>query len=114
MTLKHGKASKVWTMDKISNASFTEVSPFPIILGTMWTSRHLLLQREFDRLVKVCQHDNVKLPTKRQVEKKAAQLDKLANSPMTEVSMTKTDVAATITEVDFRLRLLGSLHGRSS
>lgn len=43
------------------------------------------MQREYDRLVRVCQGDNVKLPTKRQVEKKATQLHKLMESPVTEV-----------------------------
>ena len=44
-----------------------------------------IVQREYDRLVRVCQGDNVKLPTKRQVEKKAAQLHKFMDSPVTEV-----------------------------
>jgi len=67
LNLRHGGASKLWTMDKISNASFTE--------------------REFDRLVKVCQMDGIKLPTKRQIEKKAALLNKLANQPITETEI---------------------------
>ncbi|THH28641.1 hypothetical protein EUX98_g5546 [Antrodiella citrinella] len=71
ITLKHGSAARNWNMDKISNSSFTE--------------------REFDRLVKVCQQDGVKLPTKRQIEKKAAVLNKLASQPITE-----TEIAAMI------------------
>ncbi|KAH8102183.1 plus-3-domain-containing protein [Cristinia sonorae] len=70
--LRHGSAAKCWAMDKISNSSFTE--------------------REFDRLVKVCQHDNIKLPTKRQVEKKAAQLQRLAD-----LNITEAEIASMIT-----------------
>ena len=43
------------------------------------------MQKEFERLQKTCETEKVKLPTKRQMEKKAAQLQKLANQPMTEV-----------------------------
>jgi len=42
-------------------------------------------QREFDRLVIDYEQEHVKLPTKRQIEKKSAQLSKLASQPMTEV-----------------------------
>ena len=42
-------------------------------------------QKEFERLQKTCETEKVKLPTKRQLEKKAAQLQKLGNQPMTEV-----------------------------
>lgn len=43
------------------------------------------MQREYERLVKTCENDKVKLPTKRQLEKKAAQMLKLETQPMTEV-----------------------------
>ena len=43
------------------------------------------VQKEFERLQKACETDKVKLPTKRQIEKKAAHLQKLADQPMTEV-----------------------------
>ncbi|KAI0634196.1 hypothetical protein C8Q77DRAFT_1110366 [Trametes polyzona] len=69
LELKHGESSKRFTMEKISNAPFE--------------------QKEFDRLVAQCEVDKVKLPTKRQMEKKAAQMDRLANQPMTE-----SDIAA--------------------
>lgn len=42
-------------------------------------------QREFDRLLKTCEGENVKLPLKRQVEKKAMQIQKLTSQPLTEV-----------------------------
>lgn len=46
-----------------------------------------VVQKEFERLVKTCETDKVKLPTKRQLEKKAAQLHKFATQPMTEVCL---------------------------
>ncbi|KAI0772759.1 plus-3-domain-containing protein [Trametes elegans] len=69
LELKHGESTRRFAMDKVSNAPFE--------------------QKEFDRLVKVCEVEKVKLPTKRQLEKKAAQLQRLANQPMTE-----SDIAA--------------------
>ena len=65
LELKHGTAVKTWAMDKVSNAPFTD--------------------REYDRLIRVCELDNLKLPTKRQLEKKAEQMHKLVSQPMTEV-----------------------------
>ncbi|KII91654.1 hypothetical protein PLICRDRAFT_696659 [Plicaturopsis crispa FD-325 SS-3] len=62
--LKHGKSVRQFLMDKVSNTPFDA--------------------KEFDRVVKVCSSESVKLPTKRQLEKKAAALHKLANQPMTE------------------------------
>ncbi|KAI0356964.1 plus-3-domain-containing protein [Trametes cingulata] len=69
LELKHGGSTRRFAMDKVSN------SPFE--------------QREFDRLVKVYEAEKLKLPTKRQLEKKAAQIQRLANQPMTE-----SDIAA--------------------
>ncbi|PSR75690.1 hypothetical protein PHLCEN_2v8981 [Hermanssonia centrifuga] len=65
LELKHGASEKTFYMDKVSNSTFTE--------------------REFHRLVKVCEYEKVKLPSKRQLEKKAAQMTKFATQPMTEV-----------------------------
>ena len=45
----------------------------------------LLLQKEFDRLVKVYTAEDVKLPTKLHLEQKVAQLQKLVSQPVTEV-----------------------------
>ncbi|KAI0767480.1 plus-3-domain-containing protein [Fomes fomentarius] len=67
--LRHGDSTRFWPMDKVSNGEFD--------------------QREFDRLVKTCENEKVKLPTKRQLEKKAAQLKKFIDAPMTE-----SDIAA--------------------
>ena len=61
---------------------------FPSVL--FLTSRltiQLSSQREFERLIKVCTHEDVKLPTKKQLETKAAQLIKIATQPMTEVGL---------------------------
>ncbi|KAI0315298.1 hypothetical protein OF83DRAFT_365195 [Amylostereum chailletii] len=66
--LKHGKSAKTFPMDKVSNSPVT--------------------QREFDRLVKVCETDHVKLPTKSAVEKKRTQMTKLENQIMTESDIT--------------------------
>ncbi|KAI6026028.1 hypothetical protein EDC04DRAFT_2721634 [Pisolithus marmoratus] len=64
LELKHGKSVKGFTMEKVSNAPFDS--------------------KEFERLLKVCAVDDVKLPSKRQVDKKAAQLEKLSTQPYTE------------------------------
>ncbi|KAI0327490.1 plus-3-domain-containing protein [Cubamyces sp. BRFM 1775] len=69
LELKHGDSTRRFAMDKVSNAPFD--------------------QKEFERLVKSCEADKVKLPTKRQLEKKAAQMHKLVTQPKTE-----SDVAA--------------------
>ncbi|KAG2095677.1 uncharacterized protein F5147DRAFT_717768 [Suillus discolor] len=68
LELKHGKSLKAFHMDKVSNAPFT--------------------QREFERLGKVCLADDVKLPSKRTLEKKVAQMSKLITQPMTESDIT--------------------------
>ncbi|RPD61736.1 plus-3-domain-containing protein [Lentinus tigrinus ALCF2SS1-7] len=69
LELKHGESTKRFPMDKISNGRFEP--------------------KEFERLVKACENDKVKLPSKRQLEKKAAQMQRLATQPMTE-----SDIAA--------------------
>ncbi|OJA11412.1 hypothetical protein AZE42_05742 [Rhizopogon vesiculosus] len=68
LELKHGKSLKAFNMDKVSNAPIT--------------------QREFERLGKVCFADEVKLPSKRVLEKKAAQMSKLITQPVTESDIT--------------------------
>ncbi|OBZ76496.1 hypothetical protein A0H81_03166 [Grifola frondosa] len=65
--LKHGESMRKFAMDKVSNAPF----------------------QSFERLAKVLESEKLKLPTKRQLEKKSAQLIKLANQPVTE-----SDIAA--------------------
>ncbi|KAF9012012.1 hypothetical protein BDQ17DRAFT_1420408 [Cyathus striatus] len=67
LELKHGKAVKAWAMDKISNAPFTE--------------------REWDRLVKVCAMEEVKLPTKRMIDEKVLQMERLVAQPLTETDI---------------------------
>ncbi|EJF56704.1 plus-3-domain-containing protein [Dichomitus squalens LYAD-421 SS1] len=69
LELKHGGSTRRFAMDKISNGPFEE--------------------KEFERLQKTCETEKVKLPMRRQLEKKTAQLQKLANQPMTE-----SDIAA--------------------
>ncbi|KAF9238923.1 hypothetical protein BU15DRAFT_88171 [Melanogaster broomeanus] len=69
LELRHGKSVKTFHMDKVSNSAFDS--------------------KEFDRLSKTCAADDVRLPSKRQLEKKAAQLAKLSTQIMTE-----SDIAA--------------------
>ncbi|TDL27841.1 plus-3-domain-containing protein [Rickenella mellea] len=69
LELKHGDAVKLFPMDKVSNSLFP--------------------QREFDRLVKVCEANKIKLPSKRTLEKKAAQMATLTTQRLTE-----TDISA--------------------
>lgn len=66
--LKHGKSSKFFLMDKVSNGPFES--------------------KEFERLTKVCNAEDVKLPSKRLLEKKVAQREKLVTQPMTESDVT--------------------------
>ncbi|KAF9224867.1 plus-3-domain-containing protein [Gyrodon lividus] len=69
LELKHGKSVKTFHMDKVSNAAFD--------------------LKEFDRLSKTCAAEDARLPSKRQLERKAAQLVKLNAQIMTE-----SDIAA--------------------
>ncbi|KAG6857481.1 hypothetical protein H0H87_002106 [Tephrocybe sp. NHM501043] len=64
LELKHGKSVKPFPMDKVSN------SPFVL--------------KEFDRLVRVCTAEDVKLPTKQALDRKIADMQRLVNQPVTE------------------------------
>ncbi|GLB39999.1 putative plus-3-domain-containing protein [Lyophyllum shimeji] len=64
LELKHGKSVKLFLMDKVSNGPFTP--------------------KEFDRLVRQCSEDEVKMPTKRLVERKVAEMTRLVTQPITE------------------------------
>ncbi|TFY83238.1 hypothetical protein EWM64_g776 [Hericium alpestre] len=66
--LKHGKSVKAWPMDKVSNSPYT--------------------QREFDRLMRVLEADHIKPPSKRQIQRKAEQLQQLAIKPLTDSDVT--------------------------
>lgn len=70
-------------MDKISNQPFTEVS-IPV-KAALTLTRQRTPQREFTRLKTVLEHEKFKLPTKRQLEKKIAQIEKYNNYTFTEV-----------------------------
>jgi RNA polymerase-associated protein RTF1 len=86
LELKHGSSVKAFPMDKVSNAPFQQVSVRCAISYT-FLDTHAVLQKEFDRVVKVWQNDSIKLPTKRHIEQKVAQMVKLTTMPMTEVSI---------------------------
>ncbi|CCM01841.1 uncharacterized protein FIBRA_03911 [Fibroporia radiculosa] len=64
LELKHGVSTKCFHMDKVSNSRFE--------------------QKEFDRLSRTFEHEKLKLPSKRQLEKKAAQIIKFMNQRLTE------------------------------
>ncbi|KAJ2922393.1 hypothetical protein H1R20_g14709, partial [Candolleomyces eurysporus] len=64
VVLKHGKSTKVFNMDRISNAHFTD--------------------REIDRLKSVCKAEHVKLPTRKELQNKRAQMRQLESQPLTE------------------------------
>ncbi|KNZ72520.1 RNA polymerase-associated protein [Termitomyces sp. J132] len=64
LELMHGKSVKPFPMDKVSNGNFQP--------------------KEFERLAKVCSAEDVKLPTKWQLEKKIAEMNKLVSQPVTE------------------------------
>jgi RNA polymerase-associated protein RTF1 len=44
-----------------------------------------MVQKEYERLVKVCKAEDVKLPTKQALERKVADMKRLIDQPMTEV-----------------------------
>lgn len=66
--LKHGKAVKIFTLERVSNAPFTE--------------------REFGRLSNSHVSDKLKLPYKRNIEKKVSQMHKLVEQQITESDIT--------------------------
>lgn len=80
--LKHGTSIRSFNMDKVSNGPFIEARFF---LYMVRAACDLLLQKEFDRLVKVYAAEDAKLPTKLHLEQKVAQLQKLVSQPVTEV-----------------------------
>ncbi|KAF8240544.1 plus-3-domain-containing protein [Tricholoma matsutake] len=64
LELRHGKSVRLFNMDKVSNGPF--------------------LQKEFERLVKSCAADSIKLPMKRGIDKKVAEMNRLVAQPVTE------------------------------
>jgi len=66
--LRHGNSVKAFLMDKVSNSEF--------------------IPKEFERVQKVWQSEGVKLPSKRNLEKKNQELLKLTTQPMTESDVT--------------------------
>lgn len=70
-------------MDKVSNSPFDQVCIHIVHLPTA----DVLRQKEFDRLVKTCEVDLVRLPSKKDLERKKAQISKLSTQTMTEVRM---------------------------
>lgn len=81
LVLRHGNSEKSFTMDKVSNSPFTEVRFATALHGYTLITQ----QKEFTRIVRVYEADKLKLPSKRQVEKKAAHITKLSSQALTEV-----------------------------
>lgn len=80
-------------MDRISNSQISDVSFvsfFPL------SDVFINYQKEYTRIVRVYESDKLKLPSKRQCEKKAAQIAKLCAQALTEVlsssRITSTDL----------------------
>ncbi|EJU03942.1 plus-3-domain-containing protein [Dacryopinax primogenitus] len=67
--LKHGKSTKPFNMDRISNSPFTD--------------------REFDRLVAQCKTDNVELPSRADIEAKAIKLEEYRHKVPTDQEITQ-------------------------
>ncbi|KAG9101765.1 hypothetical protein FRC06_002676 [Ceratobasidium sp. 370] len=72
LELRHGKDTRHFPMDKVSNGPFTDVS-----------------QREVERFIRVSQAENIKLPTKSRLEKKSQTLQKLTSQSFTDSDITK-------------------------
>ncbi|KAG5644828.1 hypothetical protein DXG03_007553 [Asterophora parasitica] len=64
LELKHGKSVRSFPMDKVSNAVFSA--------------------KEFERWARTCAQEDVKLPTKKALEKKVEDMARLVNQPITE------------------------------
>ncbi|CAE6419313.1 unnamed protein product [Rhizoctonia solani] len=69
LELRHGKEAKLFSMDRVSNSPFTD--------------------REVDRLIKVCQAEGLKPPTKSRLEKKSQRLQQLTSQRFTDSDITK-------------------------
>ncbi|CAE7206883.1 unnamed protein product [Rhizoctonia solani] len=69
LELRHGKDTKLFPMDKVSNAPFTD--------------------REVDRLIRICQAGGIKLPTKSRLEQKGHRLQQLTSQRFTDNDITK-------------------------
>lgn len=81
LELKHGASQRAWNMDKVSNGPFVEVGIPKLLIPYALT----FSQKEFERLVRVCATEKVKLPSKRQLEQQVSKMHKLTTQPMTEV-----------------------------
>jgi len=80
--LKHGSSSKEWPMDRASNSPFEAVRSH---LSALRIVIHLWAQSEFEWLTKSAERDKVKLPTKKELNKKMEEMTKLSTAIITEV-----------------------------
>ena len=83
LELRYGSEKQIWPMDRTSNGDFIEVC---------WIFRELLFivlmpsQDEFKRMKTMFEHHKVKLPSKRALEQKMEQQERLPNTSVTDVS----------------------------
>ena len=82
--LKHGSSSKEWPMDRTSNSPFEAVRPYP---SGFCMVVYLRVQGEFDWLTKSAERDKVKLPTKKELNKKMEEMTRLSTAIVTEVQL---------------------------
>ncbi|KAM6501241.1 hypothetical protein JOM56_004255 [Amanita muscaria] len=68
LELKVGKSSRIWPMEKVSNGPFTE--------------------KEFRWFESTLKTEKIKIPTKKQLERKVEQMEKLVTQPVTESDIT--------------------------
>ena len=69
-------------MDRASNSPFEAVRSQP---PALWMTIHLWVQAEFEWLTKSAERDKVKLPTKKELNKKMEEMTRLSTAIITEV-----------------------------
>jgi len=67
LELRHGKASKEFPLDKVSDSPFS--------------------QKEYDRIIRVLEDEKIDMPSRRAMDKKIEQLRELPNKPLTEADV---------------------------
>jgi len=100
--LKHGSSSKEWPMDRASNSPFEAVRSQ---LPALWIAIHLWVQSEFEWLTKSAERDKVKLPTKKELNKKMEEMTKLSTAIITEVRHPQAPVPRSVGSYNCRVTL---------
>ena len=71
-------------MDRTSNSPFETVRSQP---PSLWMDVYSRVQGEFEWLIKSAEHDKVKLPMKKELNKKTDEMTKLSTAIITEVRL---------------------------